>query len=316
MNIAILLPSFQEEATIANTVQAFRHARPDAVVYVYDNNSTDRTAERAVAAGAILRREPRQGKGNVVRRMFADVEADIYVICDADMTYDASRVNQLIDLLIAENLDMVVAARVPADAAAHRTGHVAGNLFFNRMVGLLFGSRFTDIFSGYRAFSRRFVKSFPAITQGFEIETELTVHAIDLRLPVAEVPIPFIGRPRGSQSKLNPLSDGLRILWTLALLCKEVRPFSFFAFWAGLGGLISILLAYPLLVTFWETGLVPRLPTAVLATGIMMLASLSLACGLILDSVCRARHEVKRLTYLNIRALSRDWRAPPGAAGP
>jgi glycosyltransferase involved in cell wall biosynthesis len=301
-SIAILLPCYQEEATIAETVGAFRQARPDATVYVYDNNSTDRTAERAREAGAVVRHEGQQGKGNVVRRMFADIDADIYVMCDGDMTYDASRVNELIDGVAGANADMVVGARVAHDASTYRTGHSFGNAVFNRIARLLFGSQLTDIFSGYRAFSRRFVKSFPAITHGFEIETELTVHAIDLRVPIAEIVIPFGKRPEGSQSKLRTVQDGLRILWTITILVKEVRPFGFFAFWSALAALAAVVLAYPLLITFWETGLVPRLPTAVLATGIMLLSVLSLACGFILDSVSRGRHEMKRLHYLSIAA--------------
>jgi glycosyltransferase involved in cell wall biosynthesis len=301
-SIAILLPCYQEEATIAETVRAFRRARPDATVYVYDNNSTDRTAACAREAGAVVRHEGQQGKGNVVRRMFADIDADIYVMCDGDMTYDASRVNELIDGVAGANADMVVGARVAHDASTYRTGHSFGNAVFNRIARLLFGSQLTDIFSGYRAFSRRFVKSFPAITHGFEIETELTVHAIDLRVPIAEIVIPFGKRPEGSQSKLRTVQDGLRILWTITILVKEVRPFGFFAFWSALAALAAVVLAYPLLITFWETGLVPRLPTAVLATGIMLLSVLSLACGFILDSVSRGRHEMKRLHYLSIAA--------------
>jgi glycosyltransferase involved in cell wall biosynthesis len=304
--VAVLLPCFEEEATVAETVRAFRRALPEAAVYVYDNNSTDRTAERAREAGAIVRREARQGKGNVVRRMFADIEADVYLIADADMTYDAASASVLVERLIAENLDMVVGARVPRDRAAHRPGHAFGNRLFNRIAALLFESQFTDIFSGYRVFSRSFVKSFPAITGGFEIETELTVHAIDLRVPVAEIPVPYAERPAGSASKLRSVRDGLRILWTLVLLAKEVRPFSFFALWAALFAATSLALAYPLLVTFWETGLVPRLPTAVLATGIMLLSFLSLACGLILDSVGRGRHEMKRLHYLGCGSAAAD----------
>jgi glycosyltransferase involved in cell wall biosynthesis len=302
MRLAILLPCYQEEATIAETVAAFAKARPDATIYVYDNNSTDRTAERAAAAGAIVRHETRQGKGNVVRRMFADIEADIYVLSDGDATYDASRVGDLISLVVEQKFDMVVGARVPQDASAHRTGHAFGNALFNRIADWVFGSEFKDIFSGYRAFSRRFVKSFPIITDGFEIETELTVHALDLRVPVAEIPIPFGKRPEGSASKLRTVRDGLRILWALLLLSKEVRPFTFFACWGGLGALVSIVLAYPLLVTYLETGLVPRLPTAVLATGVALLSFLSLGCGIVLDSVSRGRHEMKRLRYLEIPA--------------
>jgi glycosyltransferase involved in cell wall biosynthesis len=301
MRLAILLPCYQEEAAIAETVAAFARARPDAAIYVYDNNSTDRTAERAAAAGATVRREARQGKGNVIRRMFADIEADVYVLSDGDATYDASRVGELIDLVVGQKFDMVVGARVP-QGTAMRAGHAFGNALFNRMADWLFGSEFTDIFSGYRAFSRRFVKSLPITTDGFEIETELTVHAIDLRVPVAEIRLPFVSRPEGSTSKLRTTRDGLRILWALFLLAKEVRPFSFFAFWSGLGALVSLVLAYPLLVTFLQTGLVPRLPTAVLATGIALLAFLSLGCGIVLDSVSRGRHETKRLRYLEIPA--------------
>ncbi|HEV2678223.1 MAG TPA: glycosyltransferase [Aliidongia sp.] len=305
MIIAVLLPCYQEEATIAETVAAFAKSCPDATIYVYDNNSTDRTVERALAAGAVVRHESRQGKGNVVRRMFADIEADVYVMSDGDTTYDASRVGDLIDLVVRQKFDMVVGARVPQDEATHRAGHTFGNALFNRIADWLFGSEFKDIFSGYRAFSRRFVKSFPVITDGFEIETELTVHAIDLRVPVAEIPIPFGKRPDGSSSKLRTVRDGLRILWVLVLLAKEVRPFAFFAFWATLGAAASIVLAYPVVATFLETGLVPRLPTAVLAMGVALLAFLSLACGIVLDSVSRGRHETKRLRYLEIPA-------PPG----
>lgn len=301
MRVAILLPCYQEEATIAETVWAFRRARPDAVIYVYDNNSTDRTAERALEAGAVVRREPRQGKGNVVRRMFADIEANVYVLCDGDMTYDASRVNDLIEGVTGDNLDMVVGARLSGDFR-HRTGHAFGNMLFNHIASLLFGSEFRDIFSGYRAFSRRFVKSFPAITHGFEIETELTMHAIDLRVPVAEIPIRFGNRPQESDSKLRTVHDGLRILGTIFRLAKELRPLGFFGFWSVVSALVALVLAYPLVVTYQSTGLVPRLPTAVLATGIMLLSFLSLACGVILDSVSRGRHEVKRLHYLSISA--------------
>ncbi|HVH78390.1 MAG TPA: glycosyltransferase [Stellaceae bacterium] len=302
MRVAIVLPCYQEEAAIAETVAAFARARPDSVIYVYDNNSTDRTAERAAAAGAIVRREVRQGKGNVMRRAFADIEADVYVMADGDATYDASRVGELIRLVVEEKFDMVVGARVPLDASALRTGHALGNALFNRLADWLFGSQFRDIFSGYRAFSRRFVKSLPIITDGFEIETELTVHAIDLRVPVAEIPLPFRKRPEGSASKLRTARDGLRVLWVLLLLAKEVRPFSFFAFWGGLAGIIALVLAYPLLITYLETGLVPRFPTAILATGVALLAFLSFGCGIVLDSVSRGRHEMKRLRYLEIPA--------------
>ena len=303
MKLAILLPCYQEEATIAATVTALRHARPDATIYVYDNNSTDLTAERARAAGAIVRSETRQGKGNVVRRMFADIEADVYVMCDGDTTYDASRVGELIDAVVEQKIDMVVGARMPNDQNAHRTGHAFGNALFNWIAEIVFGSQFKDIFSGYRAFSRRFVKSFPVITHGFEIETELTVHAIDLNVPVLEVPMPFGSRPNGSNSKLRTVRDGLRILWILFLLAKEVRPFGFFAMWAVLSGLVALILAAPLFATYLDVGLVPRLPTAILSTGVALLSFMSLGCGIVLDSVSRGRHEKKRLQYLSIPAV-------------
>jgi glycosyltransferase involved in cell wall biosynthesis len=300
MKLAILLPCYQEETTIGDTVRAFRMARPDATIYVYDNNSTDRTAEQALTAGAVVRREKCQGKGNVVRRMFADIEADVYVMSDGDTTYDASRVTELIDPVVLDGIDMVVGSRVAKDPSAFRRGHGLGNGLFSFLARLIFGGQFVDLFSGYRAFSRRFVKSFPSITHGFEIETELTVHALDLRVPTAEIPILFYPRPEGSASKLRTIHDGLRILWMILRLAKEVKPLAFFSVWSALGAGVSVALAYPLLVTYIDTGLVPRFPTAILATGIMLLSFLSLACGFILDSVCRGRHEMKRLHYLSI----------------
>jgi hypothetical protein len=238
--------------------------------------------------------------------MFADVDADIYVLVDGDATYDSASVGTMIARLVDDGLDMVVGVRRDQEQAAYRPGHRFGNRLLTGFVAHVFGAAFADMLSGYRVFSRRFVKSFPAITGGFEIETELTVHAIDLRVPVAEIPVPYAERPAGSASKLRSVRDGLRILWTLVLLAKEVRPFSFFALWAALFAATSLALAYPLLVTFWETGLVPRLPTAVLATGIMLLSFLSLACGLILDSVGRGRHEMKRLHYLGCGSAAAD----------
>ena len=295
--IAVLLPCYNEEAGIAAVVGGFRKVLPDAEVYVFDNNSVDETVARAEEAGARVCFEHGQGKGNVVRRMFADVEADIYVMADGDGTYDPVHAVRLIEQLRRQNLDMVVGTRV-AEAGAHRRGHDWGNRLFNRVVRWIFGRGFSDIFSGYRAFSRRFVKTFPALTQGFEIETELTVHALELRMPCAEVPVPYLERAEGSASKLRTVQDGLKILRTIVLLFKEVRPFWFFGL-ISVGLLaVALVLGYPLVTTWLETGLVPRLPTAVLATGIGVLAFISATCGLILDSVARGRRESKRLAYL------------------
>ena len=299
--MAVLVPCHNEALTIAAVTRAFRQVLPEGRVYVYDNNSTDLTKEKAAGAGAVVRSEPLQGKGNVVRRMFADIDADLYVLVDGDNTYDVSAARRMVDLLVNENLDMVVGARTDtADAAAYRHGHQFGNAFLSACIALLFGKRFTDVLSGYRIFSRRFVKSFPALASGFEIETELTVHALELRMPVAEVGTRYSARPEGSTSKLNTYRDGLRILMTIVLLLKEVRPFAFFGTMAAALALESMALGYPLLVTYLETGLVPRFPTAILATGVMLLASLSLTCGMILDSVSRGRRELKRMAYLAV----------------
>jgi len=301
VRIAVLLPCFNEEITIAGVVAGFTRALPGATVYVYDNNSTDATATRAAAAGAIVRREPLQGKGNVVRRMFADIEADIYVMADGDGTYDPGSAPEMVRMIAEDGIDMVVGARKESgDAAAWNQRRRLGNRLLTGFVARLFGKRFTDILSGYRAFSRRFVKSFPALAPGFEIETELTVHALELRVPVAEIDTPYIARPEGSQSKLRTSRDGARILRTIFLLLKEERPFRFFgAISLGLAA-VSVVLAYPLLIEFLETGLVPRIPTAVLCTGLMLLAFLSLTCGLILDSVSRGRREIKRIAHLAV----------------
>jgi len=296
--IAVLLPCFNEAAAIAQVVQDFSASLPTAIVYVYDNNSTDDTAALAERAGAIVRQELRRGKGNVVRRMFADVEADIYVIADGDQTYDATAAPAMIDRLLRDNLDMVVAKRQAASGGAYRPGHKSGNRVMTRFVAELFGARFTDIFSGYRVFSRRFVKSFPALATGFEIETELTVHALQLGLPVAEIPSPYTQRPDGSTSKLATFSDGWRILMTILQLYKDVRPFRFFGAIGTALLAVAVVLAWPLLLTWMKTGLVPRFPTAILSTGIVLLAFLSFACGIILESVARGRLEAKRLAYL------------------
>jgi len=300
--IAVLLPCYNEEAAIGQTVRDFRQALPGATVYVYDNASTDRTSEVAAAAGAVVVQEPLRGKGNVVRRMFADIEADIYVLSDGDDTYEAAVAPGLIERLCRDQLDMINAARAKASQQAYRRGHRFGNRLFTGLVSRLFGKRFDDILSGYRVFSRRFVKSFPALAKGFEIETELTVHALELRMPVAEVVTAYKERPEGSESKLSTFRDGFRILRTIVRLTKEERPLTFFS--AGAAGLTlaSLVLAFPLLITYLESGLVPRLPTAVLASALMILAFLSLACGLILDSVAHGRREMKRLHYLTLPA--------------
>lgn len=297
--IAVLLPCYNEEAAIAPTVAGFRAALPTAAIYVYDNNSADRTGAAAAAAGAIVRTERVQGKGAVVRRMFADVDADIYVMADGDATYDAASAPALVARLLDEQLDMVVGARRHDLADAYRRGHVMGNRMMSGMLAQLFGRSFSDIFSGYRVFSRRFVKSFPVLSTGFEIETEISVHALELAMPVAEVETPYGARLEGSVSKLNTYGDGWRILRTMVTLYRIERPWRFFGFAALLLLVLAVVLAVPLAITYAQTGLVPRLPTAILATGLVILASLSFFAGLILDTVVRGRREVKRLAYLS-----------------
>lgn len=295
--IAVMIPCMNEELTIAGVVADFQRSLPEATIHVYDNNSTDRTAEVAEKAGAVVGREPRPGKGNVVRRMFAEIDADIYVMVDGDGTYDASGAPAMIDLLITENADMVVGARIGASESHQRKGHAAGNKLFNRLYNGLFGKDFTDIFSGYRVFNRRFVKSFPAVSAGFEIETELAVHASQLRLPVAEIPLPYADRPEGSESKLSTYRDGFRILKTIIVLLKEYKPLYFFGA-AGLAGILfAIGLAVPLFIEYTQTGLVSRMPTAVLVTGIVVVSILSITAGVILDSIRRMRAEIKRMFY-------------------
>jgi glycosyltransferase involved in cell wall biosynthesis len=300
--IAVLLPCYNEEAAIAQTVADFRAALPDATVYVYDNNSKDRTAEVAAAAGAVVRYEGMQGKGRVVRRMFADIDADIYVMADGDATYEAAAAPRLVQRLIDENLDMVVGARKSEVEEAYRRGHRLGNRMLTGMLAQIFGRTFTDILSGYRVFSRRFVKSFPVLSAGFEIETEISVHALEMRMPVAEVVTAYAARPEGSESKLNTYRDGWRILNTIVTLARYERPMLFFGAIAGLFFALSIGLGIPLVVEFLQTGLVPRFPTAILATGLMILAALNGMCGLILDTVVRGRLEVRRLSYLSFPA--------------
>jgi glycosyltransferase involved in cell wall biosynthesis len=306
LRVAVLIPCHDEEAAIAATVTAFRSALPEATVYVYDNNSGDGSALMAREAGAVVRRETLQGKGHVVRRMFSDVEADVYVLADGDATYDAASARAMIDALLEDRLDMVVGKRVPTGALAYRAGHRFGNRLLTGTLARLFGRGFTDILSGYRVFSRRFVKSFPALSQGFEIETELSVHALTLNLPSVELATPYSSRPSGSASKLNTYSDGLRILRLMLALFKNERPLVFFGLAAALLALLSVGLSIPIFVTFAETGLVPRFPTAILAASIMLLAFLSLVCGLVLDTVTRGRREMKRLFYLATPAPGGD----------
>jgi glycosyltransferase involved in cell wall biosynthesis len=299
--IAVLVPCFNEEATIAKVVADFRAALPKATIYVYDNNSTDRTVEIARAAGALVRREMHQGKGNVVRRMFADVDADLYVLVDGDATYDAASVRAMISRLLEERLDTVIAARVPEEPGAYRPGHQMGNRLLTHFFAVTFNATFTDILSGYRVFSRRFVKSFPVLSRGFEIETELSAHALELDLAVGEVPTPYYARPKGSASKLSTWRDGLRILSTIVGLYRSERPLSFFG---GLGtvlAIVSVILAIPIFVTFFREGVVLRVPTAILSTGLMLLAFISVVAGLMLDTVTKGRREIKRLIYLQQR---------------
>ena len=308
LRTAVLIPCHNEEAAIGSVVQGFREALPSAAIYVYDNNSSDRTADVAAAAGAIVRAESHQGKGFVVRRMFADIEADIYVLVDGDGTYDPEAVPDLIDLLRAGPLDMVNGARVTGAGVSHRPGHAFGNRLLSGLVRKIFGDRFRDMLSGLKIFSRRYVKSFPALSAGFEIETELTVHALELAMPVAEVETRYFERAEGSESKLSTFRDGARIMRTIAVLVKEERPLQFFSILAVVLAGISILLAVPLLVTFLETGLVPRFPTAILSTGIMILAVLSFTAGMILDTVTRGRREAKRMHYLAVPAVGNRGR--------
>lgn len=298
--IAVLVPCKDEEAAIARVVEGFRAALPTALIYVYDNNSTDRTKEAARAAGAIVRAEPLQGKGHVVRRMFSDIEADVYVLVDGDDTYDAPSSAAMVAKLLDEQLDMVNACREAKGQEAYRPGHRFGNAFLTNTVALIFGNRFKDVLSGYRIFSRRFVKSFPALSTGFEIETELTVHALELRMPVAEIVTPYKDRPAGSASKLKTYRDGVRILTTIMNLMKGERPLLFFSIAFAVLAIASVALAVPVFMTYQRTGLVPRFPTAILSSAVMLLAFLCLFAGLILDTVTHGRREMKRLRYLEI----------------
>ena len=305
--IAILLPCFNEEAAIAKVIAGFKKALPGAAIYVYDNNSRDRTVEKAKQAGAIVRCERQQGKGHVVRRLFADIDADVYVMADGDLTYDAKAAPAMVRQLLAEELDMVVGTREHEAKEAYRGGHVIGNRVFTGLLARLFGRSFSDIFSGYRVFSRRFVKSFPVLSEGFEIETEMSVHALELRMPVGEVATAYGARPEGSESKLSTFRDGWRILKTIATLYRVERPVLFYGTIGALLLLIAIILAVPLVITYVDTGLVPRFPTAILVTGMVIIAVLCFFAGLILETVTRGRREMRRLAYL-------AQPGPPGGA--
>jgi glycosyltransferase involved in cell wall biosynthesis len=303
MTVAVLIPCYNEEHAITQVVTDFKAALPGATIYVYDNNSRDRTVDLARAAGAVVRHEPLQGKGNVVRRMFSDIEADIYVMVDGDATYHAASAPAMIARLVEENLDMVVGGRLHTEeAGAFRAGHEFGNHMLTGFVARLFGDRVKDMLSGYRVFSRRFVKSFPAMSSGFETETELVVHALSLSMPVAEMETPYFARPEGSVSKLNTYRDGWRILMTILKLLKRERPLALFGCIFAILTLAAVGLAEPIVLTYMKTGLVPRFPTAILATGIMILAFLSLTAGVILDTVTHGRRETKRLHYLSYKA--------------
>ncbi len=296
--VAVLLPCYNEEAAIAQVIAGFRSALPEAAIYVYDNNSRDRTVEIARQAGAIVRTERMQGKGHVVRRMFADVDADVYLMADGDLTYDPNAAPEMVRLLVDEQMDMVVGTRQHEAKEAYRGGHVLGNRLFTGLLARLFGRSFSDIFSGYRVFSRRFVKSFPVLSEGFEIETEMSVHALELRMPVGEVETAYGARPEGSESKLSTYSDGWRILKTIGTLYRVERPVLFFGTIGALLLLAALVLSVPLVLTYLDTGLVPRFPTAILVTGMVIIAVLCFFAGLILDTVTRGRREMRRLAYL------------------
>jgi glycosyltransferase involved in cell wall biosynthesis len=301
--VAVLIPCQNEEAAIAKVVSGFQRAMPDAIIYVYDNNSTDHTMLEARGAGAIVRRERLQGKGHVVRRMFADIDADIYVLVDGDDTYDPAAAPGMVAMLLEQQLDMVSAARNDEVRSAYRLGHRAGNVLLTTMVAWAFGTGITDVLSGYRVFSRRFVKSFPALASGFETETEFTIHALALHMPVREVRASYRPRAAGTRSKLNTFADGMRILRAILALIQHEQPLQVFSFAALIHMTLGISLGVPVVVEFLHTGLVPRLPTAMLSTGLMLLAALSICCGLILDAVSRGRKENKRLAYLAIPLL-------------
>ena len=298
-SIAVLIPCYNEAETISEVVSDFKKHLPNATVYVYDNCSDDNTSERAREAGAIVTLARDRGKGNVVRRMFADIDADIYIMVDGDSTYSASDAPKMATLINSGNTDMIIAVRKEKSEKAYREGHKIGNNLFSYILKILFNSNFSDIFSGYRAFSKRFVKTFPVMTNGFDIEAELSIHALTLSIPCAEINSEYYARPANSYSKLNTFKDGIKILISIINLLKETRPLFFFGIISVFMFLLSIGIASPIIGTFLETGLVPRLPTAVLAVGIMLISFLSLTCGLILDSISQARMEIKKLHYLS-----------------
>lgn len=298
LRVAVLVPCYNEAATVAQVVEDFRAALPEAEIYVFDNNSTDGTSEIALAAGAIVRREPQKGKGSVVRRMFADVEADLYIMVDGDATYDASAAPGLIEYALDGGYDMVNVARAETGQKAYRPGHRFGNRLLTGLVGTVFGTQTADMLSGYKLFTRRFVKSFPAMSRGFEIETEIMIHALELGIPIGEISAPYGERPEGSASKLETWKDGFRILRLVGVLVQRERPLEFFGAVAGALFLLALILGFPVVFTFLETGLVPRLPTAVLAATMVLSSLLSVAAGLILASVTHMRRELKRLAYL------------------
>ncbi|WP_428378187.1 glycosyltransferase family 2 protein [Lichenicoccus sp.] len=304
IRVAVLIPCYNEEVTISKVVRDFRASLPEATIYVYDNNSSDGTQAAARVAGAVVRREMMQGKGNVVRRMFADIDADAYVLVDGDDTYDSADAVRMLHMLADDQLDMVTGARVTDIKAAYRPGHRLGNVILTGMVRQIFGNRVSDMLSGYRVFSRRFVKTFPALASGFETETEFTVHALELGMPVDELSTAYRDRPAGSASKLRTYTDGIRILHTIVTLVKEERPLQFFSIIGAIMLILGLLLGTSVILQFLQTGLVPRLPTAVLASALVMLSFLSLVCGLILDSTARGRKEFKRLAYLAVPAIS------------
>lgn len=303
VTISVLIPSYNEEIGIRDVIAGFRQALPSAEIFVYDNNSIDRTVEAAHQLGAIIRCEPRQGKGYVVRRMFADIDSDIYILVDGDNTYDPGIAPTLVEILLHNGLDMVNCARVPTTANAYRPGHQFGNYLLSSIVRKIFGDNFQDMLSGYRVFSRRFVKTFPVMTTGFEIETELTIHALQLEMPSMEIPCNFQNRLNGSESKLKTFSDGFRILKTIANLVRQEKPMAVFFGISLFLASVSFLLTYPIVETYFESALVIRIPTAILSTGLMFSALLSMACGFILDTITRGRHEAKRLAYLSIPGI-------------
>ena len=301
MKIVVIIPCFNEAVAIGKVVGDFRSALPDADIFVYDNNSSDQTSEQARTAGAIVRQESRQGKGTVVRRMFSDIEADIYIMVDGDDTYHAASAPAMIKTLLDENADMVCSNRVDnKEAKTYRSGHRFGNWLLTNLIHLYFGGDFTDVLTGYRAFSRRFVKSFPCLTTGFDIEAELTIHSLVLHIPVAEVAAPYHERLEGSFSKLSTVKDGIKILHTITFLLRQEKPMAYYGALGVLCALVSIILSIPVFLTFFETGLVPRFPTAFLSMGLMILAGIFLICGLILDTVTKGRREMRLLAFLSI----------------